>query len=425
VSASQPSVVDREREDGRVRAFGVVAAAIAGEHELTAVLEIAAEQTRRVLGVSSVSISRWHLDEGRLRTLINVGDLGPGEQRWPADELYPLSDFPAAVALLTRGQPHVTVVDDPGADESERALLVSLGKTSSAAVPVIHGGVTWGELYVANGAHVPALRPVDVEFLQAICFQLALAIGRAQLFSQLSEAAYHDALTGLANRRAFDERLDELDAQGALNGLVLALGDLDGLKLRNDRDGHQAGDRALRLVGRVLREVCGPDVLAARLGGDEFCIVLSGGTHQTAEVLVTEAAARLQGADPTVTISWGIGAGSAETRASREVLQLADQRQYAAKRARPRSRADARRAPAPPRRSHRTGPRASASAPAAHDRLAAEGLELLDAIGGQDPQRRGEAVAALIADRVGEGGAASAPAAVIELLLREAARPGA
>jgi diguanylate cyclase (GGDEF)-like protein len=432
VSTSPSSVAAAKPDDSRVRAFGAVAAAVAGEHELPAILEIAAEQTRRVLGVSSVSISRWDLERGLLRTLINVGELAPDEERWPADEVYALSEFPAAHALLCRGEPHTTVVDDPDADEAERALLHSLGKSSSAAVPVVHAGVTWGELYVANGADVPALRPIDVEFLQAICFQLALAIGRAELFAELSAAAHRDGLTGLVNRRAFDERLDALDAHGDLRHVLLALGDLDGLKLRNDRDGHEAGDRALRLVGRVLAEVCGSDLVAARIGGDEFCIIMADSSESAARALVADVDARLVAADPTVTISWGIGVGDAETRGARAILQVADQRQYAAKRASLRSRGPSLPAQAPPRRGVRVP--ASASATGSDDRTAAllallaeDGLALLDAWPGAGAEVRCAAIAELVAERV--GGAASddgltraAAAGVVELLRREACR---
>ena len=91
-------------QERRLRALSEVAGVVAAAHELDEVLEVAAEATLRVLGVSSLSISRWELDHGRLRTLINVGDLAPEEERWPADETYAIDDFPKAHALLKRGE---------------------------------------------------------------------------------------------------------------------------------------------------------------------------------------------------------------------------------------------------------------------------------------------------------------------------------
>src|SRR3954451_13673568 len=122
----------------RVRLLGELAAEVAGAHELEDVLEIAAEDTRAALGVSSVSISRWELEHGRLRTLINVGDLGRGEERWPIDETYDLAEFPKAFGVLRRGEPHITRRGDPTAEEAEVSLLEQLGKACSAAVPIVY-----------------------------------------------------------------------------------------------------------------------------------------------------------------------------------------------------------------------------------------------------------------------------------------------
>src|SRR3954453_20681967 len=96
----------------------------------------------------------------------------------------------------------------------------------------------------------------------AICMQVALAIGRAELYSRLVDAAYRDPLTGLANRRAFDERL----AQAVAAPVALLLGDVDGLKDLNDTAGHDAGDEALRTVACALAELEGVGGLAARIG---------------------------------------------------------------------------------------------------------------------------------------------------------------
>ncbi|WP_148213409.1 GGDEF domain-containing protein [Rhodospirillum centenum] len=86
-----------------------------------------------------------------------------------------------------------------------------------------------------------------------------------------------DELTGLANRRGFQEAFRrELSAvaRGGRGG-VLVLVDLDGFKAINDTHGHQAGDTYLRHVGRALRENVRAQDLVARLGGDEFAVLLT------------------------------------------------------------------------------------------------------------------------------------------------------
>jgi diguanylate cyclase (GGDEF)-like protein len=309
-------------EDLRLQSLLAVAAAVAGAHAMEDVLEIAAEETCTMLDSSSLSISRWEVEQGCLRTLINVGELGESEERRPADETYALADFPLAHAVLSRGEPHISTVDDPATEPAERRLMEELGKRSCAAVPIVYRGTTWGEMYAANGHDRPRLSAADVQFMQAICSQLALAVGRAELYSQVYAAAYRDPLTGLANRRAFDERLE-----AACSGPVaLLLGDVDGLKALNDGAGHEAGDDALRAVGRALTRCAGSGALAARIGGDEFALLLEGWTREAAEKLAAALAAE------EVPVSWGVAFQAHGSPA--ELLRAADAACYATKRRR-------------------------------------------------------------------------------------------
>jgi diguanylate cyclase (GGDEF)-like protein/PAS domain S-box-containing protein len=89
--------------------------------------------------------------------------------------------------------------------------------------------------------------------------------------------AYHDALTGLANRKAFVEKLEEevTYAKRYRTALVVMLLDLDGFKAVNDTHGHDAGDRLLVTVGQRLSDTLRETDFIARLGGDEFTIVLA------------------------------------------------------------------------------------------------------------------------------------------------------
>ena len=86
------------------------------DHRFSDALEVIAEHTRAALGAASFSISRWHRERGVLHTIINVGDLGPGEQRWPTDEEYPLADYRNVLDLLRQGRPYVTTLDDDDID---------------------------------------------------------------------------------------------------------------------------------------------------------------------------------------------------------------------------------------------------------------------------------------------------------------------
>ena len=86
--------------------------------------------------------------------------------------------------------------------------------------------------------------------------------------------AMQDALTGIWNRRAFDDRLRELIADPGAQPLSLLLIDLDGFKAINDEYGHQAGDVALQEVAGAMCRAARTDDFVARLGGDEFVVLV-------------------------------------------------------------------------------------------------------------------------------------------------------
>ncbi len=142
---------------------------------------------------------------------------------------------------------------------------------------------------------------------------------------EMSRQARTDPLTGLLNRRAFLEevmrRVDRLEREG-LPGTLIYI-DLDNFKNLNDRQGHEVGDEALKMVAMMLRDGVRPTDLVARLGGDEFALWLDGADHMTAaeraDAMLRDAPSRLAGffADggPALGLSIGIAtrpAGSDE-----------------------------------------------------------------------------------------------------------------
>jgi len=97
--------------------------------------------------------------------------------------------------------------------------------------------------------------------------------------------SYHDQLTGLYNRRFYEEELRRLDTKRNLP-LAIVMGDVNGLKLVNDSFGHPAGDELLIKVASVMQKGCRTDDILARLGGDEFVIILPKTDSRGAEAVI-------------------------------------------------------------------------------------------------------------------------------------------
>lgn len=153
---------------------------------------------------------------------------------------------------------------------------------------------------------------------------------------RINSESRHDALTGLANRRHFDEYLARaLRRANAEQPVCLMLIDLDHFKSINDRYSHMAGDAALRWVSMHLQAACRQNDFAARLGGDEFALVMAATTDVAMQVFARvrcAIAAHCQELPPGVriTLSAGIAQASRHCRIS-DLIARADQALYAAK----------------------------------------------------------------------------------------------
>lgn len=156
------------------------------------------------------------------------------------------------------------------------------------------------------------------------------AVGRASRFATL---AYSDALTGVPNRRAVLERLEEgLRRQPPAQVLMI---DIDHFKSINDRYGHEAGDRVLREVAQTLRASLGEDGMLGRLGGEEFLVLAPQGDLADLAERLRTAVAGLRCTDELADLRISISLGGARARAgelrSEQLLQRADEALYRAK----------------------------------------------------------------------------------------------
>lgn len=315
-----------------LRALVKISQAVIRANYFDEALEVIAEEALEALNAASVSISRWEPDEQILRTLINVGDLAPIEERWPEQEVYYVADDGPVMQLLQHGLPYAMAVGDENVAPAEEAWLGQLGKESELGVPIMYEDVMWGELWV-TGVGGRRFGPDDVQLLQAIAAYAAMAIGRSELLSTVWRYAHQDPLTGLANRRELERFFAETDWQSAKATLLVC--DLDGFKAVNDREGHPAGDALLRNVGAALGEVAAtvPGALAVRLGGDEFCVLLPDSTLDDGERFACQASSHVRRSVGTyITLSWGACAHGPHLTSGQELLAAADAALLEAKR---------------------------------------------------------------------------------------------
>ncbi len=158
-----------------------------------------------------------------------------------------------------------------------------------------------------------------------------------QIESYLSEART-DGLTGLSNRRAFDQKLDELFATYRKGGrsFVVAIIDIDHFKKINDTHGHQAGDQVLQQVAAKLHSELENAIMVARFGGEEFAILLDGPLRIAADKMnsVRKAIAeyKLDAGAIQIAVTSSVGVGEPrEDMVPGPVVRRADEALYAAK----------------------------------------------------------------------------------------------
>lgn len=143
---------------------------------------------------------------------------------------------------------------------------------TTAAVPLLSRGESTGVLgFIKTGDREWSTRELNV--LKAIAALFAQLQARVVAEERLRYIALHDDLTGLANRRALLEHMEERLRPGSPGPVAAFFLDLDRLKALNDFLGHTAGDNFIRTLSSRLREHLDPDDMIARLGGDEFVIV--------------------------------------------------------------------------------------------------------------------------------------------------------
>jgi diguanylate cyclase (GGDEF)-like protein len=226
------------------------------------------------------------------------------------------------------------VVSDTETDERiDRDTSCRVGARSLVVVPLLHAGRAAGVLKVYS-SEAGAVGADAARVLGLLGNVIGTGLARAELLETMSEHAQTDALTGLANRRSWDDQLIRAiaHAERTQETLSVVVCDVDGLKELNDRKGHAAGDELLRQVAQRWGADARAADLIARIGGDEFAILLPGAD----EVAAHDVVERLVNTLPSgASVSFGIAEWDLREDAV-DLMSRADLRMYDAKRSKSR-----------------------------------------------------------------------------------------
>jgi diguanylate cyclase (GGDEF)-like protein len=178
-----------------------------------------------------------------------------------------------------------------------------------------------------------------LRILQVITSKVALFIENALKYRQAETSATIDYLTGMSNARALSLHLEQELARCKRehSSIAVMVCDLNGFKKINDRFGHLAGDKVLKLFAEMVRSVCREHDYAARMGGDEFVIVAPNITPETVShraiqlnALAQEAGREVCGKN-VLSLSMGVAFYPGDGQDAQQLLAEADRKMYAAK----------------------------------------------------------------------------------------------
>jgi diguanylate cyclase (GGDEF)-like protein len=252
---------------------------------LQAVMDVVAEECARLTRADGATI--FMVENQRLTAKSAVGILGFALLEMP------LGGGPHSHAVKLKRA--VRSSDAQQEDQTLRRVASRSGSRSAVSAPFFFGH----EAAIAGVLHMASMQPdaftdEDEDIIQMFADVVASAIQNARQYDQAVRESREDALTGLLNRRAFEEHARMLKKEQVNHDkpYSLILFDVDSLKAINDAHGHPAGDDAIRMVAAAARMRVRKADIVYRLGGDEFAILLP----QTVLGIAQEVALRVESA---------------------------------------------------------------------------------------------------------------------------------
>jgi diguanylate cyclase (GGDEF)-like protein len=322
VSAVPATRIARGLEEIIDAAAGVLAA-----QSLQATLKEMAAALRPIVPFTSLAVYEADLDERKLNPVFAVGRHVEQTLAFspPLDASITGKAFMRGrLVHLEPGHPWLGSYQLPGTPANEEEALI--------VAPLVAAGAPIGTLNIWREGQKPSFEREEAQLIRRFATLAAMAYDNARRAEQLSQLALTDDLTGLPNRRHFQERLSaelaRVGREGARVSLLLL--DIDDFKAVNDTLGHPAGDSVLVELAGVLREGVRLADVACRTGGEEFAVVLPGTNAREARRCAERLLARIRNAGE-IRVSAGVATAPSDGRSVEALFQVADDRLLAAK----------------------------------------------------------------------------------------------
>jgi diguanylate cyclase (GGDEF)-like protein len=298
-----------KRSDATARTLLSFSETLSGVTNVADLVQLLADTVPAVIDCDSSSVYLWEAGLGQLvpraRTAgvvrpdtdmgpiipIHRSDLSatrsqPGQPA-PDQEMVDFLQIPSDLDMIDRVMAHkqVVVLDSSTDDPVLRSLMERSGTNASVVAPLFAAGEFLGVVsanFLAD-APVGSIQDPDLhERLSGLADQAATALQNLELLEKISHMAWHDALTGLPNRRLFEDRVEQelIRSRRVGEPVCMFFVDLDHFKTVNDTLGHAAGDDLIQQVSERLVDTVRRQDTVARVGGDEFAILLPGLSDQ-------------------------------------------------------------------------------------------------------------------------------------------------